>query len=164
MKKLFVILLSALLLLSSCTGAKQTQTPAEIMAVIQGSGIEFADVYDYNGETFDDDILSGLYGDLFEHPTTADFTDYYVSVDETPLKPQEIGVFVCKDEQTAAKMAEFISSRIERLAENARNYQSVDATGINSAWVKASGCYVGYVMLCSDSENAINIVKEGIGA
>ena len=96
-----------------------------------------------NSMAFDDDILSGKFGELMDYPELSMMNEYCVYF-SNELYHEEFGLFRMTSAEEASAMKDYVDSRMTRLKRNAVNYPSVDTSIIDSYIVGTDGKWVWY--------------------
>ncbi len=106
---------------------------------------------------FNEDVLSGKFGDIDEYPEAEKFADYAAYFSTTPYGP-EFGIFRMTSEDAADEMKRYIKNRVAQMLRLAVNYPSVDTSLIKNYTVTTDGVWVYYAATADNS--GINRVIE----
>lgn len=157
MKKLLALSLALILAISmfACGESKKRNDDAspkamfdEIVTLLGVSAEDdAAEIYystaDKDYLKFNDDMLSGKYGELTDYPSADMFADYAVYFSYESYGT-EFGIFKMKTNDDAKKMELYIKSRIALWLKNAINYPEMDPTLFENYTVKVDGIWVYY--------------------
>ncbi|MDD4125103.1 MAG: DUF4358 domain-containing protein [Eubacteriales bacterium] len=166
MKKILSVALVLIImtLSSSCSAKRNDNASAKEMfdeAMILLSYSSDEEFY-YSGASekwflFNDDVLSGKYGEIMDYPELDTFVDYAAFFSTTSYGP-EFGIFRMNTEEQAKSMKLYIDSRISQMIKYAINYP-VDTTLIKNYTVTVDGVWVYYA--ATENNSGFNkIVKD----
>ena len=175
MKKIIILVLAAVLLITACTPADNTsKSDAEALNTKQlvekiaadyslSGGTYYSSFSETLGEYLDDDTLLSLYGDMGETPDMSAVTEYCVYIDGSdPNLHKELGIFLTKSGTDKELFMSFMQSRIAAMLENAKNYPSVDTEPLKNAEFFIKGDYVVYVVIKTDGSDIADFIKDSI--
>ncbi len=174
MKKIIIFALLAMLLLASCGGGENSESPKQLYNTQQlvekitadyslSGGTYFSSFSEVYGEYLDPDMLLSLYGDMGEVPDMEAVEEYCVYVDGTdPNLQKELGIFKTKDGTDTELFLSFMRSRIAAMLENAKNYPSVDTEPLKNAQFFVEGNYVVYVVVKNDAKDISEFIKDNL--
>lgn len=175
MKKIIILVLTAVLLITACTPADGTskdnaeqlntkQLVEKIAADYSLSGGTYYSSYSETlGEYLDEDTLLSLYGDMGETPDMSAVTEYCVYIDGSdPNLQKELGIFLTKSGTDKELFLSFMRSRIAAMLENAKNYPSVDTEPLKNAEFFIEGDYIVYVVVKTHASDIADFIKDSI--
>lgn len=167
MKKLVLLILCACVLVSlfacgesgkssgeSVAGGKKLKDPASVdMSAMLGAMVgtlnagegELYCSSSYSGAyEFDDDILSGKFGDLLSGAPECEHMLKYCAFFSDETYGPEYGAFLFDTPENAAEMKNYIETRFADLIKNSYLYPSVDTTLVENHTVFIDGNWVCY--------------------
>ncbi len=89
----------------------------------------------------------------------ADLTEYAAYICPSGMSPDEFGVFVAKDEATAAKIKTLLENRIKYQSDTFKDYPlaAAEVYKLEDAFAEAEGSVV-YYAICADNTKARDIL------
>lgn len=175
MKKIIILVLTALLLITACTPADNaSESEAESLNTKQmvekitadyslSCGTYYSSYSENLGEYLDEDTLLSLYGDMGEIPDLSSIVEYCVYIDDSdPNLQKELGIFLARNDADKELFLSFMRSRIAAMLENAKNYPSVDTEPLKNAEFFVEGDYIVYIVVKSEAKNIANFIKDSI--
>lgn len=161
MKKVFLSVITAALVCSLCgcvssnsgssssssSVSQSTLSAKEKTEKLLGA-VEFPSMVEISADKLD--IYFGIAED--------EVKEYSVYICGSAAMPDEFGVFVAKDADTAAKIKTAVEKRIEAQRKTYSDYKPDEMYKIDSSFVNVNGTSVSYA-ICADNTKAAEILK-----
>lgn len=161
MKKVFLSVITAALVCSLCgCGSSNSGSSSSSSSVSQSTlsakektekllgAVEFPSMVEISADKLD--IYFGIAED--------EVKEYSVYICGSAAMPDEFGVFVAKDADTAAKIKTAVEKRIEAQKKTYSDYKPDEMYKIDSSFVNVNGTSVSYA-ICADNTKAAEILK-----
>ena len=161
MKKVFLSVITAALVCSLCgCGSSNSGSSSSSSSVSQNTlsakektakllgAVEFPSMVEISADKLD--IYFGIAED--------EVKEYSVYICGSAAMPDEFGVFVAKDADTAAKIKTAVEKRIEAQRKTYSDYKPDEMYKIDSSFVNVNGTSVSYA-ICADNTKAAEILK-----
>ncbi len=161
MKKVFLSVITAALVCSLCgCGSSNSGSSSSSSSVSQSTlsakektekllgAVEFPSMVEISADKLD--IYFGIAED--------EVKEYSVYICGSAAMPDEFGVFVAKDADTAAKIKTAVEKRIEAQRKTYSDYKPDEMYKIDSSFVNVNGTSVSYA-ICADNTKAAEILK-----
>lgn len=161
MKKVFLSVITAALVCSLCgCGSSNSGSSSSSSSVSQSTlsakektekllgAVEFPSMVEISADKLD--IYFGIAED--------EVKEYSVYICGSAAMPDEFGVFVAKDADTAAKIKTAVEKRIEAQKKTYSDYKPDEMYKIDDSFVNVNGTSVSYA-ICADNTKAAEILK-----
>lgn len=133
---------------SSSSSASQTTLSAKEKAEKLLGAVEFPSMVEVTADKLD--IYFGI--------TEDEVKEYSVYICGSGAMPDEFGVFVAKDADTAAKIKAEVEKRIESLRKTYSDYTPKEMYKLDDSFIDVNGSTVCYAV-CADNAKAAEILK-----
>lgn len=134
------------------TAKKPAEKTAELKSALSeaasSSGAKYPELVNIEEGTLDDRLVID----------DADVTEFSAYMCGSGATPEEFGVFIAKDADAAARVAEALNKRVEMQRKAFKDYKPDEMYKFDDCFVDTNGSTVVYA-ICSDNEKAKELLK-----
>lgn len=146
MKKIIVLLLAAVLVLSGCGGAGESKAPANVdvqALYTQLEGLGLPEMVDVGA-----DMMLSLYG-----IEEADVKQAKVAISDDGLRADEVWLLEAESADAARKLEGLVKNRIQQKDDESITYSPEQNAIVKKSYTKVAGSYVFFI--CSPEVEAM---------